>query len=65
MGLGNVVVMRDKMEHISKKQVSFYNDTGAEVTLRGGYAVCYDQDYGVATAVDFTQIGRASCRERV
>jgi len=58
MGLGNVVVMRDKMEHVSKKQVSFYNDTGAEVTLRGGYAVCYDQDYGDATAVDFTRASR-------
>lgn len=37
-------------EKTAKKKVLFYNGTGAEVTLRGGYAVCYDYD-----ATDITQ----------
>lgn len=31
-------------EKVAKKKVIFNNGTGAEVTLRGGYAVCYDYD---------------------
>lgn len=31
-------------EKVAKKKVKFYNGTGASVTLRGGYAVCYDYD---------------------
>lgn len=31
-------------EKIAKKKVIFNNNTGASVTLRGGYAVCYDYD---------------------
>lgn len=29
-------------EKLEKKKVIFSNGTGAEVTLRGGYALCYD-----------------------
>lgn len=29
-------------EKVAKKKVLFTNDTGASVTLRGGYALCYD-----------------------
>jgi len=40
-----------KTEKNSKKKVIFSNDTGASVTLRGGYAVCYEHDvYTVAHA---------------
>lgn len=31
-------------EKVAKKKVLFNNNTGAEVTLRGGYGVCYDYD---------------------
>lgn len=30
-------------EKVAKKKVLFSNGTGASVTLRGGYALCYDQ----------------------
>ena len=33
-----------KSEKLAKKKVLFYNDTGASVTLYGGYAVCYKHD---------------------
>ena len=33
-----------KSEKLAKKKVNFYNDTGAAVTLRGGYALCYAYD---------------------
>lgn len=29
-------------EKTAKKKVQLYNDTGVSLTLRGGYAVCYD-----------------------
>ena len=31
-----------KSEKVAKKKVQLYNDTGAAITIRGGYAVCYD-----------------------
>lgn len=31
-----------KSEKLAKKKVLLYNDTGNELTIRGGYAVCYD-----------------------
>lgn len=31
-----------KNEKVAKKKVLFYNDTGAAVVLRGGWALCYD-----------------------
>jgi len=56
--VGNIVVLKGAMETPPKKAVDFYNGTGAEVLLRGGYAVCYDQDYGTASAVDYTRAHR-------
>ena len=29
-------------EKVAKKKVLLYNDTGADVVIRGGYAVCYE-----------------------
>jgi len=34
-------------EKVAKKKVRYSNDTGSPVTIRGGYAVCYD--YSLAT----------------
>ena len=31
-----------KSEKLAKKKVTFTNDTGAAVTLRGGWVLCYD-----------------------
>lgn len=42
--MSQVVYNSEKTE---KKKVIFSNDTGASVTLRSGYAVCYD--YALAT----------------
>ena len=31
-------------EKVAKKKVLLYNNTGADLVIRGGYAVCYDYD---------------------
>ena len=41
-----------KSEKVSKKKVLFENNSGASLTLRGGWLVSYDQNQGTATAVD-------------
>jgi len=50
------VTYNKESEKIEKKKVEFYNGTGAEVTLRTGYAFCYDHDYGTASDAE---VGRA------
>jgi hypothetical protein len=40
MGMGNQITY--KSEKVAKKKVVFTNNTGASVTLRGGWAMCYD-----------------------
>jgi len=45
-----------KSEKLAKKKVLLYNDTGAAITIRGGYAVCY--------AYDATDISQAYLVER-
>ncbi|MCP4598513.1 hypothetical protein [Neptuniibacter sp.] len=41
MGMGNQITYNS--EKIAKKKVVLTNNTGASLTIRGGYAVCYDQ----------------------
>ncbi len=37
-----------KSEKLSQKAAIYQNDTGSEVVLKGGWNVCYNQDFGVA-----------------
>jgi hypothetical protein len=46
--MGNQVQYNN--EKVTKKAVIFVNATGASVTIKDGWLVCYDADYGTATA---------------